>query len=307
MSKDTRRVVLFLLKIINNKKKLTLWLFVRFISALFPLLTIYLFSLIIRALENHQTYSHILFLLALTLTVRVVDNFSRIRSIFKLEKIISDIQFELHNYFTRGLKVTNKEQRLKSLESIRNFSNAVVVTLQIVRQPGVDSFVSLILIPSILFFFDFKVFVLTVAYILTYYFTDHYTTQHYASLKNTQNLKIENYYAKLEVSNKTREEEKEFSGQFKKLCNSSFTEWFTLQSITVFFYCLILLILIPSILNGQKDIADLVLIIGYTNSTQILLNSFSDINDKLTDTKVALIRLARSPHVASISLKDLVE
>lgn len=307
MSKGTRRAILFLFKIIKNKKKLIIWLLIRFVSALFPLLTIYLFSLIVRALENNKTYDQILLLVALVFVVRIIDNFARIRSIFKLEKIISNIQFELHNYFTQGMKAANKEQRLKSLESIRNFSNAVVVTLQLIRQPGIDSLVSLVFIPSILFFLDFKVFIITVAYILVYYFTDHYTTQHYASLKNTQNLKIENYYAKLEISNKTRKEEKEFSRQFKKLCNWSFVEWFTLQNITTIFYCLILFILIPPIINNQNDIADLVLIIGYINSTQVLLNSFSDINDKLTDTKVALTRLARSPHVASVSLKDLVE
>ena len=245
--------------------------------------------------------------LLLIITINIVDNLARLRSIFKLEKIISNIQFELYNFLIRGLRTKIKEELLKSLESIRNFSNAVVITLQLIRQPGIDSIVSLIFIPGILFFLDFRIFVIVIAYIAIYYLTDHYTTQHYAHLKNTQNLKTENYYAKLEVSNKTRLVEREYSRQFKKFCDWNFFEWFVLQNIAVIFYSLVLLLLVFSVINHDKDIADVVLIIGYINSTHAFLNSFSDIKDKLTDTKVALARLARSPHIAAVRLKDLVE
>jgi hypothetical protein len=45
---------------------------------------------------------------------------------------------------------------------------------------------------------------------------------------------------------------------------------------------------------------------GYISQTQTFLNDISTIRDRLTDTKVALTRLAKSEHINVIDLDDLV-
>jgi hypothetical protein len=75
-----------------------------------------------------------------------------------------------------GLDTQSKSDRHASIQAIRNFGEAVRGTLELIRQPGIDSFVSMITIPLILLFIDFRAFILEIAYILIYFFADLYTT-----------------------------------------------------------------------------------------------------------------------------------
>ena len=84
-----------------------------------------------------------------------------------------------------------------------------------------------------------------------------------------------------------------------------FWEWNFLQDTAVVFYSLILFYLIYTVSIGQKRISDLVLIMGYTVSTQAFLNNISSIKDRLADTKVALTRLVSNKSVSSVNLSDL--
>jgi len=98
MIKKTKFTILLVFKIIQDKKRFLFWLGVRLFSALLPLLTTYLFSKVIADIENKIIFSSIFFLILLILIVRVVDNFTRIRSVYRLDECISDIGFDIHNY-----------------------------------------------------------------------------------------------------------------------------------------------------------------------------------------------------------------
>ena len=306
MTRETREVLRFILKLLNNKKVFFFWSFVRLLSALFPLLSIYLYSRVIRLLEQGRPFSELSLQLLIILSVFIIDNLLRLLSVFNLEFLISNFQFYVHDYLISGLKIRKKAARHEAIQSIRNFSEAVRVALELFRQPGIDSLVSLVVAPAILFFLDFKVFVLEFAYLLVYYFTDVFTTERYAVLRNTLNLRVEDYYAKLQDSNDVDHESRQFTKQFRQLCNWGFFEWFSLQNIAVFFYSLILFYLAHSIFSGAKTVSQLVLIMGYVGSTQVYLNNLSTVKDRLTDTRVALVRLARSRSVLSVDISDLI-
>lgn len=306
MTPQTRKVLGFIFKTINDKTGLLFWIFVRFISAILPLITIYQFSHIVKLIEQRQQLSTIFTEVVIIFVVRVLDNYLRLLSITRLENAISNISFDIHNYLLSDLETSAKDQRHAAIQAVRNFADACSLTLNLIKQPGIDSAVSLIFIPIALFFIDIPSFILTLSYMLVYLFIDHYTTQHYARLKDIQNTKTENYYAKIQESNDFDLEQIAFTRHFNRLCRWSFTEWFALQNTAVIFYTILLFFLASSALNGSKDISDIVLIMGYVSQTQILLNALSQIKDGLTDSLVGLNHLAKNEAVSTINLDDLI-
>lgn len=306
MRSETREIIRFILKLISNKTSFFFWFLIRLISSIFPLISIYLFSQVIGLLETKNNLNEILTLVFIILLIYFLENFSKFLSVYKLEHLITRIQLDVHNFLIPGLSLKDKNSRYQAIQAIRNFSEAVRTTLELIRQPGVDSAVFLIATPIILYFFDFKIFILEIAYIITFYFVDLYTTQRHARLKDLQNSKTEDYYATLQNSNDVSFEEKQFSRVHQKICDWSFIEWFSLSNISIIFYCLILGYLASQVFYNSKDIADLILVSGYIASTQIFLNSLSSLRDKLSDTKVTLYRLAKSDAVTTIDFDDLV-
>ncbi len=306
MSRDSRKVFSFVLKIISDRWGLFFWLFVRFVSAILPLVTIYLYSLVVGQLEKKLSLSLLTLTILATFIVRIVDNYLRLLSISKLEIVISNISFDIHNYFLSDLDSKSKEDRHAAVQAVRNFSDASSVTLNLIKQPGVDSIVSFIFIPFILLFQDFPSFVITVAYIAVYFSIDTYTTQRYSELKDIQNTKTEAYYAKLQDSNDFDLEQTAYTRHFDRLSRWGTTEWFSLQNSAVFFYCLNLFYLVYQVSLGQQSLSGLVLVMGYVSQTQTFLNSFSQILDSLTDMSVGLKHLAKNPVVSVIDLDDLI-
>lgn len=306
MDRRSYRVISFILHLATNKKSFFFWLFVRFLSAILPLITIYQFSHVVSLLEAKSPFGSMFLALIWIFVVRIIDNFLRLKSITKLEYEISAISFDIHNFFLSDLQAESKSQRHEIVQAIRNFADASSTTLNLIKQPGIDSVVSLVLIPIILFFLDFKVFILNFAYIFVYTVIDIYTTQHYAHLKDILNTHTETYYGKLQESNDFDLEQKSWGRHFHRLTNWRFSEWSYLQNTAVIFYSIIFLYLIFMVSNGVKQVSDLVLIIGYVTQTQVLLNSISSIKDSLTDMLVGLERLAKNSTVSAIDLDDLI-
>ncbi|MGI5841104.1 MAG: hypothetical protein ACOX6N_02745 [Patescibacteria group bacterium] len=306
MTRETREIIRFILKLVCHKNSFFFWVLIRFISALFPMLSIYLYSRVIKYLETGASLDQIYLLITAIISVFIFDNLSRLLSIHSLNSIISQTELGIHQFMIIGLKTYNKKIRHEVVQAIRNFGEAVRTTLELIRQPGIDAVVSFAVVPTILLFIDIRIFILEIAYIVTYYFVDVYTTEKYTKLKDVQNQKTEVYYAKLQDSNRIKKESLEFTNHFKKLCRWGFVEWFSLQNIAVSFYTIILFYLIHQVQSDQKQISDLVLIMGYVTSTQVFLNNLSSVKDRLADTKVALSRLADSKYLMSVGLNDFM-
>ena len=306
MIKKTKITLFLIFKIIQDKKRFLFWVFIRFLSALLPLLTIYLYSQVIDQVEKQVIFSSVFFLILLIFIVRLLDNFVRLKSLEALNQCISNIGFDIHNFFSQDIHTKNKEERNQTIQAIRNFADASKMTLTLFRQPGIDSIVSLVTIPIILYFVDIRVLVLFISYILVYFIVDYYTTQRYIKLKDIQNTKIENYYSKFQESNDVELEQKAYVRHFTRICNWSFVEWFSIQNVAVFFYSLILAYSAISVYSHILQISDVVLVMGYASSLQTYLNSFSEIKDNLADMTVAVDHLAKNKHLSTIDLDDLI-
>ena len=306
MIKKTKITLFLIFKIIQDKKRFLFWVFIRFLSALLPLLTIYLYSQVIDQVEKQVIFSSVFFLILLIFIVRLLDNFVRLKSLEALNQCISNIGFDIHNFFSQDIHTKNKEERNQTIQAIRNFADASKMTLTLFRQPGIDSIVSLVTIPIILYFVDIRVLVLFISYILVYFIVDYYTTQRYIKLKDIQNTKIENYYSKFQESNDVELEQKAYVRHFTRICNWSFVEWFSIQNFAVFFYSLILAYSAISVYSHIWQISDVVLVMGYASSLQTYLNSFSEIKDNLADMTVAVDHLAKNKHLSTIDLDDLI-
>ena len=306
MSKETRSTLRCILTFVTNKNGFFFWFFIRLLSAVLPLYTIYLFGQSVKLLEDHALPSELILNITLILFVRLIDNYTRLLSIHKLEYLINQTEFAVHQILLAGLKSKTKHERHQNIQAVRNLSEAVRTALYVIRQPGLDSLVSFIMTPIILYFLDFKVFIFVNVYILVYHFIDIFTTERYSRLKDIQNAYTEKYFAKLQDTNDVRTELSAYSKNYLKLCNWGFWEWTLLQNTAVIFHVAILFYLIYSVSLGQKQISDLILIMGYVGNTQIFLNNLSTIKDTLTDTNVALLRLAKNRHISAINLSDLV-
>jgi len=296
----------FVIKHINQKGELFFWLLIRFLSATLPLVTIYQFSHLIKLIEQGSDLRSLIYYLFLIFFVRLLDNLFRLRSTTRLDYLINNISFDIHNFFLIDFKPQTKEDRHASIQAIRNFADATARTLTIIKQPGLDSFVSILFIPVALYLVDFRSFVLIVVYISIYALINFYTSQHYKELRDIQNTKTENYFAKLQETNDVDLEQLSYTRHQQRLSNWNFIEWFALQNTAVFFYFLFLLYQIFLVSTGTSHVSDLVLIVGYVTQTQTFLNSFTDIWYGLEDMYVALKHLAKNQFVSVIDLDDLI-
>ncbi len=306
MTSKTLKSIVFILNVSSQKGEFVFWLFVRFVSAVLPLITIYQFSHLIKLIEQRVSYHTLVVYLLLILAVRLLDNFLRLRSTTRLNSLISSLSFDIHNFFLIDFKPESKEDRHASIQAIRNFADATSKAVSSFKQPGIDSLVSVLFIPVALFLIDFRSFVLIVSYIIVYSFVNYYTSQRYKELQDFQNTKTESYYAKLQDSNDVDLEQSTYSRHFSRLTNWTFVEWFLLQNTAVVFYFIFLFFQTSLVFSGSIHISDLILIIGYVNQTQAFLNSFTEIVYGLDDMSVALNHLAKNKFISVLSLDDLL-
>lgn len=301
----TLKSINFVLDISTQKKEIYFWLFVRFVSAVLPLVTIYQFSHIIKLVESRVDFHTLFVYLILILVVRLIDNLLRLKSTTQLDYLISNLSFDVHNHFLVKFKPETEEDRHSAVQAIRNFADATIRTLTIFKQPGIDSVVSILVIPVALFLVDIRSFVLIISYISIYTVINYFTTQRYRQLRDFQNTKTETYYAKLQETDDVALEQITYTRHFHRLTNWSFIEWFLLQNTAVIFYSLFLMYEIYLVFSGVSNISDLVLVMGYVTQTQAFLNSFTDIVFGLGDMHVALTHLAKNESIPVIGQKDI--
>jgi len=302
----TAKSINFVFEHTTQKWEFYFWMIIRLISAVLPLVTIYQFSHLLKLVETQADFNTTISYLALIFLVRIIDNFLRIRSSTRLDFLISNISFDIHNYFLIDFNPLSQVDRHTSIQAIRNFADATIKTLTLLKQPGLDSLVSLIFIPVVLFILDFKSFVIILTYIVIYTLINFFTSQHYKELRDIQNTKTETYFAKLQENNDVELEQSTFTRHFQRLTNWNFIEWFALQNTAVTFYTLFLFYQTYLVAIGTSHISDMVLIIGYVTQTQTFLNSFTDIWYGLGDMYVAFKHLAKNESVSAVTLEDLI-
>jgi len=136
MYRSVPKVFKFIFKVITDRSALLFWTMVRFISAVLPLITIFLYSRVISQLELKLPLKTIILTIFLIFLVRLADNYLRLISISKLEELINGLSFDIHNYFLSDLKSENRVERNATVQAIRNFSDATSTPLTLLSNPA---------------------------------------------------------------------------------------------------------------------------------------------------------------------------
>ena len=109
MKPRSHKVLSFIFRVTQDKSHFFGWLLLRIISAVFPLITIYQFSHVIKLIETKQSASLIFQSILYIFIIRIIDNVLRLKSITRLEHEIANISFDIHNFFLSSLKLVPKK------------------------------------------------------------------------------------------------------------------------------------------------------------------------------------------------------
>lgn len=306
MTKESRQVALLILRFIEERRNFIFFLLLRIISVLIPPLSVNFFTKSLHCIETNCGQTTLITQLAITISSLFVANTLREISLHNIQYLINKAECDVQSVLIAGFNSKTTKTRHVLIQSMRNFSEAARTTMESLLGPGIDGLVLLIYIPFLTFFVDFRIFIIQIAYICLFYFVDVYTTDKYKDRRDDLDKNIENYYAKLQDSNKIDEENTALVNGYQNIYTFTMWEWLSLQNINAFFYSSILVFLIISLQNKEKQISDVVLLTSYLASTQSFLVTLSQVRDKLTDTKVALRRLLKSRAYNSVGFEDLM-
>lgn len=261
-----------------KQRKILLWGLVLTISATGPLLTTYMFSRGVGALETNQPLKQVLGLFFAVLAISSVEIFLRIGAKTRINYYVESALIKLQLEFLKNVKVRGKNRK-PTVQSIRNLTRSLQLFAEHFINTGVFGFVSFISVPFILFFIDKRIFFVELTLMLIYLIATFIYAHKYEKLYERYDETRESYFIKMSVSNKVAARGRRMAQAVRKLQNIRFFEWASVQNIYVIFQFIITAIIVVDIVNGFKGISDLVLIIGYTMESKKFLNSVtSDLN-----------------------------
>jgi ABC-type multidrug transport system fused ATPase/permease subunit len=261
-----------------KQRKIFWWGILLTISATGPLLTTYMFSQGVGALEANLPLKHVLTLFFGVLAISSVEIFMRMAAKTRVNYYVEAALIKLQLEFLKNVKVRGKNRK-PTVQSIRNLTRSLQLFTEHFINTGVSGFVSFVSVPFILFFIDKRIFFVELALMLIYLVATFIYAHKYEKLYERYDETRESYFIKMSTSNKISGRGRRMAQAIHKLQNIRFFEWASVQNIYVIFQFVITAIIVVDIVNGHKGISDLVLIIGYTKESQKFLNSVtSDLN-----------------------------
>lgn len=267
------------------------------ISATGPLLTTYIFSRGVGALETNQPLEQVLWLFFGVLVISSVEIFMRIAAKTRTQFFIEEALIKIQQEFLKQVKIRGK-RRKPAIQAIRNLSRSIQLFSDHLINTGIAGFVSFISVPFILFFIDKRIFFIELALILVYLVTSLVYSRMYEKQYVRYDETRERYFIKMSTSNKVAHRGKRMATAVRKLQNIRLYEWTSVQNIIVIFQFVIAAVVVVDIINGFKGIAHLVLIIGYTKESQKFLNSVTSDLNRVMQIRAGVERLVINSHGA---------
>ena len=150
-----------------KQRKILWWGLVLTISATGPLLTTYMFSRGVNALETNLPLKQVLWMFFAVLTISSIEIFLRIAAKTKIHYYIEATLIKLQQEFLKNVKVRGKNRK-PTIQSIRNLAKSVQLFSDHFINTGVYGFVSFVSVPFILFFIDKRIFLVEFDLMLVY-------------------------------------------------------------------------------------------------------------------------------------------
>ncbi len=278
-------------------KKFLMWLLVLIISATGPLITTYIFSRGVNALETNQSLKSVVMIFFLFLGVSMVEAVIRIAAKTRLHWFIETKLIRLQEGFIKTVKIRSKHRR-PVVQSVRNLTRAVQTFSNYFINSGVAGLVSFISVPFILYFVDKQVFFVEMALILVYLVVTYFFAVKYEKQFERYDESRERYFIRMQKSNKLGQRGRRMGEAIARLQDIRFFEWVSVQNTILVFQFIITFMVVVDIVNGYKGISDLVLIIGYVTQSQRFLNSVTGDINRLMQVRAGIERLVITSHGA---------
>lgn len=285
-------VIKFLRILLQHRKMFLFWSIVLAISAVGPVLNVYLVTELINDVVEYQEITQTaLSLLVGIFLVDFFDNTLRLLSKTRIAKICYSIQFETQVFLMKVIspKETSREKVIKAIE---NLTNSLSALLNYVKENGISALTKFVAIPIILFTINTKIFIIEILYILIYFLLDYLTTKQYQKKVDKVNEKLEDYFEGI-IQDGRKPPKRSLILQISKREDFTFWEWNILQHLSRYFYLFVIIISIFEIVSGQAEIGALLLYTGYMVQTQGFLNILSVLFDRIADVSIGLKRVAQ--------------
>ncbi|HXK52603.1 hypothetical protein H6802_02550 [Candidatus Nomurabacteria bacterium] len=271
-------------------REYNLYILLRLICTLGPLLVTFLFSLGIYRIEQRMSLSEIVLPLALILVTEIIEHLVRVGSksliSFTTEKKLVEVQTDFLITFS-----PKEKDRMEVVQAVRNLTHAIRRFVTHMIDDGFQGIVEFILIPFILLLIDVRVFYLEVSAISFYIISSYFLSRHYEVLYEKFDQVREKYYSRLLVNDRVKSYAEKVWGKYGDVQSFRFISWFSLQSLVSFFKLSILLLVVRDVFMGTKQISELVLIAGYVVSTKKFLNDVTNIFEYYMEIKAGTRRL----------------
>ena len=272
-------------------KRFLLWSLLLVISATGPLITTYLFSQGVAAIENNLHIRQVMWLFFLVLTVSAVEIFARLAAKTRIHYLVDDCLITLQLEFLKHVKLRSKKRR-PTVQSIRNLTRSIQNFTTHFINNGVSGLVSFVSVPFILYFIDKRIFYIEIALIIIYLVLTIFYSYKYEYQFERYDESREKYFLKMGSSNNVAHRGRAMAKSILLLQNIRFFQWASVQNIVVIFQFIITAIIVVDIVNGFMGISELVLIIGYTNQSKTFLNSITGDLNRFMQVRAGIERLS---------------
>ncbi len=271
-------------------QKIKFWFGIRVIESFATIVLTYIFSQGIAALENTEPVSAVVQIFVTYTAVAVLSHFLRIASKTRLtfynEVLLVKMQKELM------VKLDPVDDlRKRTLQAVRNLTRSLRTFVIFMLDNGITGVVGFIAIPVLLYFIDTKIFYIEMLMIIMYLLLTYIFSFRYGKIYETYDSAREKYFSSFNLTNKVNRLAKSVITTEKSIEDYRFLTWFMLQSLISTFQLLIFIVVVHDVVNGTKQISELVLISGYTLESKTFLNSVTTGFEHLMEVNAGVRRV----------------
>jgi hypothetical protein len=229
---------------------------------------VYLFSYAISLIEKNHPLENIVQVMLLWITILVVSDITKVT--FR-EKMRAEIESRLIDLRDSLLIKARYKNRVQTIQAVRNYTESVRGLTNYIIEPGLQGIFYAVAIPVILYFVNFEIFLLEIAFIITYLFIAIRFGKYLKIANENFDTNKEIYYSKLIQSNNVKKYENRFKEAIIAKYKVVIINWITLDNLTSLFIFAMIVHMIFQVVKGEMFISDLVLVATYLDKTKLTL------------------------------------
>lgn len=294
----------------KNRKQIFWSSFWRFVACLQTLFWPFAFAKIVNIVSADLAdwKRAIPWILALIIN-KALEDFIRLRSKYRLQKIIIKLKTALACFFTQETELRDGARTGEAVQDVKKVTEVTETLASYYKDSFLQLPVNLVLIPIILFKTEVKYFLFIIAYTLLYLVVDYFWAAIYAeaqegSVKAGEELWGATYRKAPDVW-REREDGQSYRDLISRKADDYFNRetetqnihhwrWVSIQILSSLFRGAIIIFVLFRIIKKGAPVGDLILLDSYFSQTQSSLNILSTTVKYLIDWRAALGELGEA-------------